>query len=42
MTEETVYDQAGGHVMKPYVTVDHGDKLTGEVFPLVWESDRPA
>ena len=42
MTEETVYDQAGGHVMKPYVTVNHGEKLTGKVFPLVWDSDCPA
>ena len=40
MTENTVYDETGGHLMKPFVTVSHGDKLVGDVFPLVWQKDR--
>ena len=37
MTEKTVYDETGGHIMKPFVTVAHGEKLVGDVFPLVWQ-----
>lgn len=37
MTEKTVYDETGGHIMKPFVTVNHGEKLVGEIFPLVWQ-----
>ena len=35
MTYETRYDANGDHPMKPFVTVQDGDKLTGSVFPLV-------
>ena len=37
MTEKTVYDETGGHIMKPFVTVNHGEKFVGEIFPLVWQ-----
>lgn len=36
MGPDTTYVAAGNHVMKPYVTVADGDKLQGEMFPLVW------
>ena len=36
MTQETVYVEAGNHVMKPYVTVNDGEVLQGESFPQVW------
>ena len=39
MTENTVYDETGGHLMKPFVTVAHGEKLVGDVFPLVWQKN---
>ena len=40
MTENTVYDETGGHLMKPFVTVAHGEKLVGDVFPLVWKKEN--
>lgn len=39
MTQDTVYDETGDHCMKPFVTVSHGEKLAGAVFPLVWKKD---
>lgn len=36
MTERTVYDASGSHIMKPYISVTDGAKLSGESFPLVW------
>jgi len=36
MTEKTLYDDRGSHVMKPFVTVQNGEPLTGDAFPLVW------
>lgn len=41
MTGETLYDESGNHVMKPFVTVNDGDKLAGEHFPLVMEAGGP-
>ena len=38
MTGETRYDASGDHPMKPFVTVQDGQKLSGEVFPLVMEN----
>ena len=38
MTSETRYDASGGHPMKPFVTVQDGQKLSGAVFPLVMEN----
>jgi ectoine hydroxylase-related dioxygenase (phytanoyl-CoA dioxygenase family) len=42
MTEATRYHAAGGHPMKPYVTVADGAKLEGAAFPLVWSAGRVA
>ena len=36
MTQETRYAAEGSHVMKQFVTVEDGDILQGEHFPLVW------
>lgn len=36
MPEDTRYVASGQHPMKPYVTVADGEKLTGEVFPVVY------
>jgi len=36
MTQDTVYVESGNHIMKPYITVDDGEMLQGEVFPRVW------
>jgi phytanoyl-CoA hydroxylase len=36
MTERTLYDAKGDHVMKPYITVMDGEPLQGETFPRVW------
>ncbi|MYK17207.1 phytanoyl-CoA dioxygenase family protein, partial [Candidatus Poribacteria bacterium] len=41
MTGETQYDANGNHVMKPFVTVDDGDKLAGDHFPLVMDRGVP-
>ena len=38
MTSETLYDESGNHVMKPFVTVNNGDKLAGAHFPLVMDA----
>ena len=38
MTNETRYDANGNHLMKPFVAVPDGEKLTGTVFPLVMEN----
>ena len=38
MTSETRYDASGDHPMKPFVNIPDGEKLTGEVFPLVMEN----
>lgn len=36
MTERTVYDASGDHLMKPFITVADGAPLGGERFPQVW------
>ena len=41
MTSETLYDESGNHVMKPFVTVNDGEKLAGNHFPLVMASGSP-
>jgi len=38
MPDETRYNAAGNHIMKEFVTVADGEKLEGEVFPLVWSN----
>jgi hypothetical protein len=38
MTEKTVYDASGEHPMKPFVTVQDGERLQGDAFPLIWAS----
>jgi len=38
MTAETQYDASGEHIMKPFVTVQDGDKLAGKAFPLIMDS----
>lgn len=38
MTEKTTYDAAGNHPMKPFITVNDGERLVGDAFPLVWSS----
>jgi len=38
MTDETRYCATGGHIMKPFVTVQDGEVMEGEFFPTVWES----
>lgn len=38
MTGETLYDESGNHVMKRFVTVNNGDKLAGDHFPLVMDA----
>lgn len=37
MTQDTRYVASGQHIMKPYVTVEDGDLLTGEYFPLAYK-----
>ena len=41
MTDETLYDASGNHVMKPFVTVNDGDKLAGDHFPIVMDDGVP-
>ena len=41
MTNETIYHEEGNHLMKPFVTVNDGDVLSGDHFPLVMESGVP-
>lgn len=36
MPDDTVYDAAGNHPMKPLVAVADGAKLQGDAFPLVF------
>jgi ectoine hydroxylase-related dioxygenase (phytanoyl-CoA dioxygenase family) len=36
MTERTVYDASGDHLMKPFITVADGEPMGGERFPQVW------
>jgi ectoine hydroxylase-related dioxygenase (phytanoyl-CoA dioxygenase family) len=36
MTENTVYDSGGDHLMKPFITVADGAPMGGERFPQVW------
>ena len=36
MTEDTCYVASGNHIMKPYVSVEDGERLQGEYFPLVY------
>ena len=38
MTNETRYVASGDHVMKRFVEVSDGEVMTGEHFPLVWET----
>jgi ectoine hydroxylase-related dioxygenase (phytanoyl-CoA dioxygenase family) len=40
-TEQTKYVGTGTHVMKQFVTVNDGETLTGDTFPLVWSSRPP-
>jgi len=40
MTEETIYDPEGKHIMEAFVSVNGGARLEGDHFPLVWESGR--
>ena len=41
MTSETIYHGNGNHLMKSFVNVNDGDKLSGDHFPLVMESGVP-
>ena len=41
MTNETIYHGEGNHIMKPFVTVNDGDVLSGDHFPLVMEAGVP-
>ena len=42
-TDQTKYLGSGAHVMKQFVTVADGEKLQGDVFPLVWSKrEEPA
>ena len=36
MNEDTRYDAAGNHPMKPFITVADGQHVAGDAFPLVW------
>ena len=36
MTDRTTFDESGNHIMKPYITVQNGEKLKGDAFPVVW------
>jgi len=36
MTERTTYDAGGNHIMQPFITVQNGEQLKGDIFPLVW------
>lgn len=38
MTEKTSFDANGDHIMKRFITVPGGAKLTGDAFPLVWSA----
>jgi hypothetical protein len=40
MTEQTVFDESGEHLMKPFIEVSNGGQLIGEIFPLVWPGVR--
>ena len=37
MTEQTIYDASGNHVMKRFVEVQNGEPMRGEHFPLVYQ-----
>ncbi len=41
MTEETLYDDTGNHLMKKYIEVKHGEKICGDTFPLVYADSKP-
>ncbi len=41
MTGETRYVESGQHCMKQFVTVEDGEMLQGEHFPLVWSRTKP-
>lgn len=36
MAERTTYDAGGNHIMQPFITVQSGEQLKGDAFPLVW------
>ena len=36
MVERTTYDAGGNHIMQPFITVQSGEQLKGDAFPLVW------
>jgi phytanoyl-CoA hydroxylase len=38
MTDRTTFDASGDHIMKAFVTVQDGQQLKGEAFPLVWSA----
>lgn len=41
MTNETIYEESGNHLMKSFVKVNDGDTLSGDHFPVVMESGQP-
>jgi ectoine hydroxylase-related dioxygenase (phytanoyl-CoA dioxygenase family) len=41
MTEQTHYVEEKEHLMKAYVSVKNGEKLSGEAFPLVFADSSP-
>jgi phytanoyl-CoA hydroxylase len=38
MTERTVFDATGNHVMQEFIEAAHGEKVVGDAFPLVWSA----
>lgn len=36
MTDRTTFDASGDHIMKPFITVQDGQPLQGDAFPLVY------
>jgi len=40
MTQETRYVANSGHIMEPFITLQDGDMMQGEHFPVVWPADR--
>lgn len=39
MTEQTLFNEGGDHVMKDKITVAAGQKIQGDSFPLVWQEN---
>jgi len=40
MTEKTCFDDSGNHIMKKFVDVKDGEKLSGDSFPLVYANSQ--